>query len=302
MKKSEALAALGLSEGASAEDIKKAHRKLAIENHPDRFGQDAEARAKAEEKMKTINEARDVLESGKWEPEGAPFAYNPYGAGTSSSKNPQADINLDDFFSGFPFGQSTTFVWTTYDSNGNKRTYTSSSQSSSQSGTSANNADGSYRPYGSNDPFASTFGSSPFGSSPFGEANPFASSPFNPFASTKRPEELLSEETSEFKQELCVIAIKVALAILAGVFVSPALGFYLYVIGSIGWALYSNLSLLSSFLIIPFIFLALIFAPGEYSVTGFFGLLAFFLALGWDISDIRKRRQTISALKQQVGL
>lgn len=300
MKKSEALKALGLSEGASAEDIKKAHRKLAIENHPDRFGQDAEARAKAEEKMKTINEARDVLESGKWEPEGAPFAYHPYGTSTKQSGYPQGDVNMEDFFSGFPFGQGTTFVWTTYDSNGNKRTYTSSSAGSSttNSGTagSSNNANDA------RDPFASPFGGSPFASSPFEDASPFASSPFNPFANAKRPEELLGEQTSELKQEICVIALKIVLALLAGVFVSPALGFYLYVIGSIGWSLYSNLSLLSSFLIVPFIFLAIIFAPGEYSVTGFFGLLAFVLALGWDISDVRKRRLTITELKQQVGL
>lgn len=298
MKKSEALKALGLSEGASADDIKKAHRKLAIENHPDRFGQDAEARAKAEEKMKTINEARDVLESGKWEPEGAPFAYHPYGTSTSQSGYTQGNINMEDFFTGFPFGQGTTFVWTTYDSNGNKRTYTSSSTGSSASSTSgsSSNADDT------RDPFASPFSNSPFTSSPFDDTTPFASSPFNPFANVKRPEELLGEQTSQLKQELCVIALKIVLALLAGVFVSPALGFYLYVIGSIGWSLYSNLSLLSSFLIVPFIFLAIIFAPGEYSVTGFFGLLAFVLALGWDISDVRKRKQTIAELKQQVGL
>ena len=36
MKKSEALKALGLTEGATDDDIKKAHRKLIIENHPDK--------------------------------------------------------------------------------------------------------------------------------------------------------------------------------------------------------------------------------------------------------------------------
>ena len=85
MKKSTALKTLGLSEGASDEDIKKAHRKLIIENHPDKFGQDAAARAKAEEKTKLINEARDVLLNHSWDPEyasagtayGAPFSYDP---------------------------------------------------------------------------------------------------------------------------------------------------------------------------------------------------------------------------------
>ena len=88
MKKSVALKTLGLSEGASDEEIKKAHRKLIIENHPDKFGQDAEARAKAEEKTKLINEARDVLLNRSWDPEyasagtayGAPFSYDPFAA------------------------------------------------------------------------------------------------------------------------------------------------------------------------------------------------------------------------------
>ncbi len=292
MKKSEALKALGLSEGATADDIKKAHRKLAIENHPDRFGQDAEARAAAEEKMKTINEARDVLESGKWEPEGAPFAYNPY---SGSTQTRQTDVNMEDFFTGFPFSQGATFVWTTYDSSGNKRTYTSSAQGSSSTYQSAQYQ--SSQTQDERDPF-----SSPFNGSPFSSSNPFAGTPFESFVNTKKPEELLQEETSELKQELWVLAIKVILAVLAGVFVSPALGFYLYVIGSIGWSLYSNLSLLSSFLIIPFVFLAFIFAPGPYSVTGFFGLLAFVLAFAWDINDIRKRKQRITDLKNQVGI
>ena len=88
MKKSTALKTLGLSEGASDEDIKKAHRKLIIENHPDKFGQDATARATAEEKTKLINEARDVLLNHSWDPEyasagtayGAPFSYDPFAA------------------------------------------------------------------------------------------------------------------------------------------------------------------------------------------------------------------------------
>ena len=110
MKKSEALNTLGLSQGASEDDIKKAHRKLIIENHPDKFGQDEQARAKAEEKTKLINEARDVLLNHSWDPEystsgtpyGAPFSYNP------SAGRPEG--NQGNPFGGWPFAE--TFVWT----------------------------------------------------------------------------------------------------------------------------------------------------------------------------------------------
>ncbi len=50
-------ATLGVSRTASADDIKKAYRKLARENHPDRNPGDA----KAEERFKEISHAHDVL-------------------------------------------------------------------------------------------------------------------------------------------------------------------------------------------------------------------------------------------------
>lgn len=81
MKKSEALKILGLSEGYTADDIKRAHRKKVLENHPDRFT-DPKEKSAAEERTKLINEARDVLEKRKWEPEygGARASgYSPYG-------------------------------------------------------------------------------------------------------------------------------------------------------------------------------------------------------------------------------
>lgn len=79
MKKSEALNILGLSGNPTEEEIKKAHRKKVIENHPDRF-QDPTKKAAAEERTKLINEARDVLERGNWDPEFSSTSYNrPYG-------------------------------------------------------------------------------------------------------------------------------------------------------------------------------------------------------------------------------
>ncbi|MSR62887.1 MAG: J domain-containing protein [Planctomycetes bacterium] len=51
--------ALGVARGASAEDIKKAYRKLALKWHPDRHKE--EKRAEAEERFKHISEAYEVL-------------------------------------------------------------------------------------------------------------------------------------------------------------------------------------------------------------------------------------------------
>ena len=53
---------LGVSKGASEDEIKKAYRKLAIKLHPDRFANATEAEKKdAEAKFKEINHAYEVL-------------------------------------------------------------------------------------------------------------------------------------------------------------------------------------------------------------------------------------------------
>lgn len=292
MKKSEALKTLGLSEGATPEEIKKAHRKLAIENHPDRFGQDAEARAKAEERMKLINEARDVLESGKWEPEnanyGTPFTYDPFTGSPTSERPSGTNPTQDPFFGGFPFGNG-SFVWTTYSSDGTTRTYTSDPRGNHAN--QAGNQENGHRQNPNADPFG---GFDPF----FGSA--FSGSPFNPFAGVTAEAQLASE-TSDLKKELGFIGAKVLLALGAALFVSPALALYLYVIGSIAWALYHNMGFLSSFLIVPFVLLALVFAPGPLAVVGFFGLLTFVIAFVWDCDDLYKRVKLIRGLKRKIG-
>jgi len=62
---------LGVSRTASADDIKKAFRKLAMQFHPDRNPGDAES----EKKFKTVNHASDILK----DPEKR-AAYDRYGA------------------------------------------------------------------------------------------------------------------------------------------------------------------------------------------------------------------------------
>ena len=52
---------LGIPRTAQEEEIKAAYRRLARRYHPDRFAGDAESAKMAEEKMKEINEAYDLL-------------------------------------------------------------------------------------------------------------------------------------------------------------------------------------------------------------------------------------------------
>ena len=60
----EALDVLGLKRGASAVEIKEAYRDMVKVWPPDRFGSDVRLRRKAEDKLKEINDAYRVLQSG----------------------------------------------------------------------------------------------------------------------------------------------------------------------------------------------------------------------------------------------
>ena len=88
---------LGVKQGTSAEEVKKAYRDLVKRFHPDRF-QDAEAKELANEKLKEINQAYDQITNGTASA-GAGSAYNTgtnYGnyTGTGSAAFQQVRVHI----------------------------------------------------------------------------------------------------------------------------------------------------------------------------------------------------------------
>jgi len=78
----EALDVLALRPGATSVEIKEAYRDLVKVWHPDRFGSDPRLRQKAEDKLKLINRAYQVLESGSGTR--GTYAGEPKGAASST--------------------------------------------------------------------------------------------------------------------------------------------------------------------------------------------------------------------------
>ncbi len=84
---------LGVDRGASAEEIKKAYRKLALQHHPDRCGDNPEA----EEKFKEASEAYSVLGNGEKR-----RIYDQYGfEGLRAGGGPDFGFFSDSIFSDF---------------------------------------------------------------------------------------------------------------------------------------------------------------------------------------------------------
>lgn len=262
MKKSEALKILGLTDGASDDAIKSAHRKKVRENHPDQFAQNTAKHAEAEEKTKLINEARDVLLSRKWDPEFDPRragASNPYATpyGGASYGRPSQGSSSDPF-ADWPFG--TGWVWTSWDD-------------TRQTGTTGGGA----RP-GAGDPF-SPF-SSPFGTTFYAETTV-----------TQTPQEVLKEATEELKTEAIAVGVKVALMVLLSLTGNPATGVFIYVLGSLfmyfrrmggcGWILIIPVLMLFG----PWLFVLMPRAGAPISL----GLsIALLFALYYDITRLRE--------------
>jgi molecular chaperone DnaJ len=94
MSKRDYYEVLGLSKGASADEIKKAYRKVAMQFHPDRNPGDKSA----EEKFKEAAEAYEVLSDTDKRAQ-----YDRYGhAGLSNNgRGPSGGMNMDDIFSQF---------------------------------------------------------------------------------------------------------------------------------------------------------------------------------------------------------
>lgn len=118
---------LGVSKSASADEIKKAYRKQALEWHPDRHKDDKET---AEKRFKEINEAYQVLSDpqkkssydqfGHNGPQGFPGGGNPFAGGgsgpftytyTSGGENPFGSAGFGDPFDIFEsfFGGASPF-------------------------------------------------------------------------------------------------------------------------------------------------------------------------------------------------
>ncbi len=97
---------LGVNKNSTDDEIKKAYRKLARKYHPDLNRDDPKA---AEEKMKEINEAYDVLKDKEKRAQYDQFGHAAFsGGGYGQGGGTYTNINMDDIFGnmggGFGFG------------------------------------------------------------------------------------------------------------------------------------------------------------------------------------------------------
>lgn len=109
MAKNDYYEVLGISKGVSADEIKKAYRKKALEWHPDKHSGD---KTEAEKKFKEINEAYQVLSDPKKKQAYDQFGHSAFGpggaAGRGATGNPFGGPSAGSGFGG-PF----TYTYTT---------------------------------------------------------------------------------------------------------------------------------------------------------------------------------------------
>jgi curved DNA-binding protein len=96
-------AILGVSKNASAEEIKKTFRKLAVKYHPDRNPGDK----KAEDKFKELSEAYEVLSDPDKRKKYDQFGQYWRQAGQTGGWSPSGGVGVD--FGGFDFSQFANF-------------------------------------------------------------------------------------------------------------------------------------------------------------------------------------------------
>jgi molecular chaperone DnaJ len=87
---------LGVSKSASADEIKKAYRKVAMQFHPDRNPGDASA----EEKFKEAAEAYEILSDADKKAKYDRYGHAAFGPGTGGGAHP-GGMDMNDIFSQF---------------------------------------------------------------------------------------------------------------------------------------------------------------------------------------------------------
>lgn len=90
MTRDEALSVLGLKSGATRDEVRLAYRELAQMLHPDKFGSNKRLRERAEQQMRAINEARDVLLKGARPSSGARRASGSAASSGYAAGSPEA--------------------------------------------------------------------------------------------------------------------------------------------------------------------------------------------------------------------
>jgi molecular chaperone DnaJ len=88
---------LGVSKGASQEEIKKAYRKVAMQFHPDRNPGDKAS----EEKFKEAAEAYEILNDADKKAQYDRFGHNAFSQGRGGGGFSGSSMNMDDIFSQF---------------------------------------------------------------------------------------------------------------------------------------------------------------------------------------------------------
>ncbi|MBN8781586.1 MAG: molecular chaperone DnaJ [Sphingobacteriales bacterium SCN 48-20] len=97
MSKRDYYEVLGVAKSASADEIKKAYRKVAMQYHPDRNPGDKAA----EEKFKEAAEAYEILSDADKRAQYDRYGHAGVGAGARGGFNGGAGMNMDDIFSNF---------------------------------------------------------------------------------------------------------------------------------------------------------------------------------------------------------